>query len=282
MSNNIATMGHNLFGNNKSGSVSSRTLKASTQKLTNFLGGLAILLVIWWFGIYLITLNPDMSQFADFSPIAAFKVIPYMWTDGEIPRALVSSGYRLGSGLLIAIAIGVPIGILMGRSRTFRELSHSPFQLLRMISPLAWEPIAVIVLPTWDSAIIFLIAIASIWPVAFATAAGLSKVDPAWLKVARNLGAKPWQIIPHIIMPAIAFDVLTGIRLALGVAWIVLVPAEFLGVTSGFGYAIEDARESLSYDHLMAMVLLIGIVGYLLDSICVLLIKRFSWHRGGA
>ena len=117
-------------------------------------------------------------------------------------------------------------------------------------------------------------------PAQYSSPAGLAKVDPAWLKVARNLGAKPWQIVPHIILPAIAFDILTGIRLALGVAWIVLVPAEFLGVTSGFGYAIEDARESLSYDHLMAMVLIVGVVGYLLDSTCVLLIKRFSWHRG--
>lgn len=280
MSNNVATIGDDGIRASKTESASARTLKSSTQKLTNFLGGIAILLVLWWLGIYLITLNPDMSQFADFGPIPAINAIPNMWVDGEIPRALISSGYRLGSGLLIAIAIGVPIGILMGRSRTFRELSNSPFQLLRMISPLSWEPIAVIVLPTWDSAIIFLIAIASLWPVAFSTAAGLSKVDPAWLKVARNLGAKPWQIVPQIIMPAIAFDVLTGIRLALGVAWIVLVPAEFLGVTSGFGFAIEDARESLTYDHLMAMVLLVGIVGYFLDSACVLLIKKFSWHRG--
>ncbi|MEW8585156.1 MAG: ABC transporter permease, partial [Candidatus Thiodiazotropha sp.] len=197
-----------------------------------------------------------------------------------IQSAITSSGYRLGSGLLIAICIGVPIGILMGRSRRFRELSNSPFQLLRMISPLSWEPIAVIVFATWNQAIVFLIAIASVWPVAFATAAGLAKVDPAWFKVARNLGAKPWHLVTQIIVPAITFDVLTGIRLALGVAWIVLVPAEFLGVSSGLGYSIQDAREGLSYDHLMAWVLIIGAIGYVLDSSCVLLIKRFSWHRG--
>lgn len=282
MSNNITTIGNGLLKTGANRTLSSKAFKSTSQNLTNFIGGLAILFVLWWIGIYVITLNPSMEHFSDFGPIPAFKVIPYMWADGEIPRALASSGYRLGSGLLIAIAIGVPIGILMGRSRTFRELSNSPFQLLRMISPLAWEPIAVIVLPTWNSAIIFLISIASIWPVAFSTAAGLAKVDPAWLKVARNLGARPWQIITQIIMPAIAFDILTGIRLALGVAWIVLVPAEFLGVTSGFGYAIEDARESLSYDHLMAMVLLIGVVGYVLDSTCVMLIKRYSWHRGSS
>ncbi|MES9897100.1 MAG: ABC transporter permease subunit, partial [Candidatus Thiodiazotropha endolucinida] len=133
---------------------------------------------------------------------------------------------------------------------------------------------------TWNQAIIFLIAIASVWPIAFATAAGLAKVDPAWFKVARNLGAKPWHIVTRIIIPAITFDVLTGVRLALGVAWIVLVPAEFLGVTSGLGYSIQDAREGLSYDHLMAWVLIIGAIGYILDSSCVMLIKRFSWHRG--
>jgi NitT/TauT family transport system permease protein len=148
-----------------------------------------------------------------------------------------------------------------------------------MISPLSWEPIAVIVFVTWNQAIIFLIAIAAVWPVAFSTAAGLAKVDPAWFKVAKNLGAKPWHMISKIILPAIAFDILTGIRLALGVAWIVLVPAEFLGVTSGLGYSIEDARETLSYNHLTAMVLVIGVLGYLLDSTCAMAIKRFSWHR---
>jgi NitT/TauT family transport system permease protein len=150
---------------------------------------------------------------------------------------------------------------------------------MRMISPLSWEPIAVIVFNEWDAAIIFLIAIASVWPVMFSTAAGLAKVDPNWFKVARNLGARPWHILTRIIIPAITFDVLTGIRLALGVAWIVLIPAEFLGVTSGFGYSIEDARESLEYTHLMGMVLVIGAVGYVLDGILMWLIRHFSWTR---
>lgn len=259
----------------------SRVLQIWWKGLANFFGGLAILFALWWMGIYFISLNPDTAHFADFGPIPAFNAIGYAWEDGLIQSAIASSGYRLVSGLLIAIVIGVPLGILMGRSRRFRELSNAPFQLLRMISPLSWEPIAVIVFVTWNQAIIFLIAIASVWPVAFATAAGLAKVDPAWFKVARNLGAKPWHLVTQIIVPAIAFDVLTGIRLALGVAWIVLVPAEFLGVDSGLGYTIQDARETLQYDYLMAMVLVIGAIGYVLDGACVLLIKRYSWHRGG-
>ncbi|MCF7983096.1 MAG: ABC transporter permease [Thiohalocapsa sp.] len=249
--------------------------------LTNFLGGLAILFVLWWLGVYAISMNPDTAHFAEFGPLPALELLPRLWSNGTIPEAMAASGYRLGMGLGIAIVVGVPFGILIGRSKAFRELSNSPFQLLRMISPLAWEPIAVIVFVTWNQAIIFLIAIAAVWPVMFSTAAGLAKVDPAWFKVARNLGAKPWQMITHIIVPAITFDVLTGIRLAVGVAWIVLVPAEFLGVTSGLGYSIQDARETLSYDYLMAMILVIGAIGYALDSTCVLLIRRFSWHRGG-
>jgi NitT/TauT family transport system permease protein len=254
-------------------------VRSTGQGLFNFFAGLAILFVAWWVGIYLIASDPSLAQFSDFGPVPTLRALVSLWKQGVIQGAIWSSGFRLGAGLLVAIAIGVPIGIFIGRSRIFRELSHSPFQLLRMISPLSWEPIAVIVFAGWEEAIIFLIAIAAVWPVAFATAAGLAKVDPAWFKVSRNLGARPWHILTQIILPAISFDVLTGIRLALGVAWIVLVPAEFLGVTSGLGYTIEDARETLSYDSLMAMILVIGIIGYLLDSICVQLIKRYSWHR---
>jgi len=282
MSNETASVGVDVFTAGAGESRSARAFKHSRRGLVNFFGGLAILFVLWWLGILLISSNPSTEHFADFGPIPAFSALHTLWEEGTIQSAVTSSGYRLAIGLTIAIVIGAPIGVLIGRSKRFRELSNSPFQLLRMISPLSWEPIAVIVFATWDQAIIFLIAIASLWPVAFATAAGLAKVDPAWFKVARNLGASPWQVVTQIVVPAITFDVLTGIRLALGVAWIVLVPAEFLGVTSGLGYSIEDARETLSYDHLMAMVLVIGAIGYLLDSTCVLLIKRFSWHRGEA
>jgi NitT/TauT family transport system permease protein len=244
--------------------------------------GLSTMLAIWQIGTWLLHLNPGTRTFVTFGPIPTFEAFPVLWTEGKIQSAIAASSYRLGGGLLFAIAIGLPIGIVMGLSKKFRELSNSPFQLLRMISPLSWMPLAVLVYAEWDQAIIFLIAIASIWPIIYATAAGLAKVDPAWFKVARNLGARPWHMLMQVILPAIAFDVFTGIRLALGVAWIVLVPAELLGVTSGLGYAIKDARETLSYNHLTAMVLVIGIVGYFLDSVCMALIKRYSWYHRGA
>lgn len=241
--------------------------------------GLAAMLAIWELGTLLLSLNPATRTFVTFGPIPTFEAFPTLWEEGKIQSAIFASGERLGLGLLIATALGVPIGILMGRSKRFRELSNSPFQLLRMISPLAWMPLAVLVFAGWDHAIVFLIAIASVWPVAYAVAAGLAKVDPNWFKVARNLGARPMHMLTQVILPAIAFDIFTGIRLALGVAWVVLVPAELLGVTSGLGYAIKDARETLSYNHLTAMVLVIGVIGYALDSMCVALIKRYSWHH---
>lgn len=287
MSNGVvsAAMGEvNLGGQPAPGGAAPVTslkprLKDAGRRLFNWVAGLAILFALWWFGAYLIYINPATTNFASFGPIPTFEAFPVLWKQGKIQAAVMTSGERLGLGLLIAIAVGVPIGILLGRSKRFRELSNSPFQLLRMISPLSWEPIAIIAFASWNGAIVFLIAIASVWPIVFATAAGLAKVDPAWFKVARNLGAKPWHMVKEIILPAILFDILTGIRLALGVGWIVLVPAEFLGVTSGLGYSIADARETLSYNHLSAMVLIIGVMGYILDSTCALLIKYGSYHR---
>jgi len=250
------------------------------QKFSWAIAGLAIIAFFWGILGYYIAQNPKTQSFATFGLIPTFEAFPVLWEAGKIQNAVVASSYRLAGGLGLAIAIGFPLGVLVGRSKRFREISNSPFQLLRMVSPLAWMPIAVFVFASWDGSIIFLIAMASVWPVIFATAAGLAKVDPAWFKVARNLGARPIHMLTRIILPAITFDILSGIRLALGVAWIVLVPAEYLGVTSGLGYAIEDARETLSYNHLSAMVVTIGVIGYFLDSTLVVLIKHFSWHKG--
>ena len=256
-------------------------LQSAWRRFINGIIGLSILFVLWWIGGYALSANPATESFSDFGPIPTLTTLPVMWEAGKIQTAIAASGYRLGMGLLIAFAIGVPLGILMGRSKRFRELSNSPFQFLRMVSPLSWMPLAVLIfVAAWDHSIIFLITIASVWPIAFATAAGLAKVDPAWFKVARNLGAKPWHMIVTITIPAIAFDISTGTRLALGIAWVVLVPAELLGVTSGLGYAIKDARETLAYSELTAIVLVIGIIGWILDSLIAMVIKRFNWHKG--
>lgn len=242
--------------------------------------GILVLGFIWQLGTWYLVSQPDTASFGAFGPIPTLEAFPRLWEQGRIQSAIEASLVeRLGAGMLIATIIGIPLGIIVGRSRRFRDISHSPFQFIRMISPLAWMPLAVIVFPTYDQAITYLIVIAAVWPIVYATAAGLSKVDPAWYKVADNLGAKRTQVLREVILPAIAFDILSGMRLALGVAWIVLVPAEMLGVTSGLGYAIKDARETVDYSYLTAMVLTIGAIGFTLDTIFVALINRFSWYH---
>lgn len=249
------------------------------RSLMNAVIGMSLLVFLWWLGGRAVANNPNMFAFSNFAPAPTMSRLWVMVTSGEVFEMAIPSLYRVGLGMLIAALIGVPMGILVGRVAQVREITNIPFQFLRMISPLSWMPIAVMAFDTWDAAIIFLIAVAAIWPILFATAAGVRRIDPAWIKVARNLGASRWHMLITVILPAVATDIFTGIRLALGVAWVVLVPAEYLGVTSGLGYAINDARDTLEYDRLSATVVVIGVIGFALDSLCQKAIGRLNWTR---
>jgi len=242
--------------------------------------GVGALLAIWWLGGLYIAAQPDLFAFTRFAPSAALPAAWGLLTSGDLFDAATASLQRIGWGMLIATFIAVPTGIVVGLWEVLQRATSFPFQLLRMVSPLAWMPIAVMIFATWDGAIIFLITMAAIWPILFSTAFAVQRIDPLHARVARNLGAPFMGRLKRLILPAIAPDVLAGIRLALGVAWVVLVPAEYLGVTSGLGYAINDARDILAYDRLAALVLWIGIIGYLLDSIVVALMRQVSWQHG--
>ena len=243
--------------------------------------GVTGLLLLWWLGGKLIENNPDLMAFASFAPGPTFDALIFLVSSGEIWATILASLQRILAGLFWGIVIGVPFGILIGYMDTALKVANVPFQFLRMISPLAWMPIAVLAFDTWDSAIIFLIVMATVWPIMFSTAHGVRRIDPNWFKVARNLGADGPQMLRRIILPAVMSDVMAGIRLAVGVAWVVLVPAEYLGVTSGLGYAINDARDTLAYDVLAAIVVVIGVIGYCLDTVCGVLVKRTNWHAEG-
>jgi NitT/TauT family transport system permease protein len=253
-------------------------LKGRILRTASSLAGVALLVSIWALGGWLIERDSATAAFSGFAPRQALLRLYAMLLDGSALAAMTPSLGRLGGGLGLAVLIGVPTGVLVGRSALFRAMTHVPFQFLRMISPLAWMPIAILAFPTWNAAIVFLIAAASVWPVIFATANGLKKLDSDWFKLAHNLGAGLWHIVGAVIIPATAQDILTGVRLALGVAWIVLVPAEYLGVTSGLGYAINDSRDTLEYDRLAAIVLIIGLIGFTLDALLLTLISRVSWN----
>lgn len=253
-------------------------LKRVLQPLTWPALGLAVLMLLWWYGGHLIASNPATENFAGFAPGPALVALWDLLSSGRVWGIVHPSLERIGQGLLLAALIGVPVGVLIGWLPVLRRLSNFPFQLLRMISPLAWMPIAVLAFESWDGAIVFLIFMASVWPVIFSTAFGVQRIDPLYYKVARNFGAGVYQNLRRLILPAVAPDIFAGLRLAVGVAWVVLVPAEYLGVTSGLGYAINDARDILAYDLLAALVVVIGVIGYSLDTLFALLIRRCSWQ----
>ena len=239
--------------------------------------GVAILAGLWWAAGLLLETNPRFLAFRGFALGETLVSFGQLLASGDAWRATAPSLSRVGQGLGWALVLGAPIGLAIGSSAILERTFQLPFQILRMVSPLAWMPIAILLFASWDSAIVFLIAAAAIWPIVFATAAGVKRIDPVWLAMARNLGARTIAVLTTIVIPAVTQDILTGLRLALGVAWIVLVPAEFLGVTSGLGYAINDARDTLSYDRLAALVLLIGLIGYGLDALINAAIRWARW-----
>jgi NitT/TauT family transport system permease protein len=243
--------------------------------------GVLIFLWLWHLGGESIANNPDIENFADFAPEPAFAAFKEIVKSGELSQHTFPSLKRIGWGISLAFVIGIPLGVAIGRFRVLSDTTHLPFQFLRMISPLAWMPVAVLVYSTWDKAIIFLITMASIWPLILSAAAGVKKIEPSWFVVARNLGANELHMMTKVVLPAVLYDIFNGLRLAIGVAWIVIVPAEFLGVSSGLGYAINDARDTLEYDRLAAYVIAIGLIGYILDSICSTLTKQVNWVGRG-
>jgi NitT/TauT family transport system permease protein len=243
--------------------------------------GIAATFALWAALAGLLAADPALSAFTGLAPAPALSALWQMLASGDALRAALPSLERLFGGLLAAVLLGAPLGFLMGLSPAFERAATAPFQFLRMVSPLAWMPVAVLAFPGWDSAIVFLIAAAAIWPVLFATAAGVKRLDPAWPLVARSFGAGPLALLRRVFLPAVAQDLLTGVRLALGTAWIVIVPAEYLGVTSGLGYAINDARDTLAYDRLAALVLLIGALGFAMDSALQTAIARLRWTNAG-
>jgi NitT/TauT family transport system permease protein len=225
--------------------------------------GLGLAVALWWAAVHHLGSNSLMaSRFSpEYTWIAAVNLLP----EAEIWHHAMASLQRVGLGLLCALLLGVPLGLLVGSLAGFNRLTSMLFQFLRMISPLSWMPVAVMVLGVGEAPVVFLLAFTAIWPIVLNVAAGIAAIDPQWLTLADSLGATRRERLWHVTVPAIAAHVLTGIRLAIGLIWVVLVPAEMLGVNAGLGYFILDTRDRMAYGELMATILFIGLLGFALD-----------------
>ncbi|MBI9088491.1 MAG: ABC transporter permease [Desulfobacterium sp.] len=239
--------------------------------------GMVLFVFVWIVACTLFFSDPKFESFYGFLPLPTLKALFLAATEGRFWVSVWASLRRVLTGITIAAAIGIPGGMMIGFYPKLRSLSYSPIQFLRMISPLSWMPVALLVFASFESAINFLIVMATVWPIMLNTAIGVMSVDTRLVRMALNQGATHLQLIRTIIVPASLPNVMASLRLALGVAWIVLVPAEFLGVSSGLGYLINDARDTMSYDRLMAMIIAIGILGFLLDRGLQKIQRLVSW-----
>jgi NitT/TauT family transport system permease protein len=227
--------------------------------------GVAVTVALWWFATTVLVSPP--SLLAAFAPQRALPAVVDLATRGVLLDDIATSLWRLLVGLLVASVLGVGIGLAVGSLGVLDDATRPVFQFLRMVSPLSWAPVAIGLFGIGHRPVIFLVAAAAIWPVVLNTVAGVRSVDHGFLLVARSMGATPFETLTSIVLPAIRPHVLTGLRLALGIGWVVLVPAEMLGVTSGLGYEILNSRDQLAYDKVMAVILVIGLLGYLLDAL---------------
>lgn len=241
------------------------------------LSGLAGLLLLWWLGVKVFGDTEGLS--ARFSLAATASSLWELLGRSEFYLHIAVSLKRIFVGLLLALLVGVPLGLLVGSSRNLEAATTPAFQFLRMISPLSWMPIVVMLMGVGDQPIYFLLAFAAVWPIMLNTAAGVRQLDPRWLQLSKSLSATRWETLRRVIIPGVVGHVLTGVRLAIGILWIVLVPCEMLGVSAGLGYYILDTRDRLAYSELMAMVVVIGLLGFALDAFARWLYQR--WVHAG-
>lgn len=236
--------------------------------------GIGALIALWALGIYY--LQQSFLLAAALGPLEAIDSLYQLISNNTIGWHAFMSMKRVAVSLAIALALGVPIGLAVGSSQALDKSTSAAFQFLRMISPLSWMPIAVMLFGVGDAPIYFLLSFAAVWPIILNTAAGVRQLNPQWRSLARSLSATRWETLRHVVLPGVLGHILTGVRLAIGVIWIVLVPCEMLGISSGLGYFILDTRDRLAYSELMAVILLIGALGLTLDSTAQWVHRRYS------
>ena len=197
--------------------------------------------------------------------------------DKGIGWNILNSLYRVGLGFGAAAAIGIPLGFMIGRFQFLNQMLSPIISILRPVSPLAWLPIGLLVLQKAEPASIWVIFISSIWPMVLNTAAGVQRIPQDYMNVARVLNLSELKVFTKILFPAVLPYVLTGVRLSIGVAWLVIVAAEMLTGGVGIGFWVWDEWNNLNVAHIIIAIFVVGIVGLLLEQGLMLLAKKFSY-----
>jgi NitT/TauT family transport system permease protein len=185
---------------------------------------------------------------------------------GVLGKMVSDSLRRVAIGYATAVGVGIPCGLALGWYPAAARVVNPTIQVLRPISPIAWIPVSIILFGVGDKASVFLIFLASFFPMVVSTMAGVRNVPAMYRRAGRNFGLSPVKLLARVVLPAALPQMLVGLRIALGIAWLVVVAAEMIAAESGLGYLIIDARNSgKRYDLVVAAMIMIGLIGLALD-----------------
>jgi NitT/TauT family transport system permease protein len=239
------------------------------------LGTAVVFLLMWHFGVRIS--GSDLFP----TPVDVARGIGELLQKGLLAKYIVASLFRVSWGFTAAVLVGVPLGLTLGWFKPAFQALNPIIQILRPISPIAWIPLAILWFGVADTAPIFLIFLASVFPITVSAMAAVQNMQLVYLRAAQNFGLKGLPLFLRVIFPAALPQIITGIRIALGVAWLVVVAAEMIAVNSGLGYLIIDARNAgKRYDLVVAGMVMIGLIGLLLD-LLVRRLERFDEVRWG-
>lgn len=185
--------------------------------------------------------------------------------DKGIGWHLLASLQRVLTGFGLGSLIAIPLGILIGLSKVASKAVDPFIQLLRPVSPLAWLPLGLGILKSSEGTALFVIAISSIWPTLIATKFGVSNVNSVYLDVARTVGASRWRTIRKVILPAAAPNIVAGLRISIGISWLVIVAAEMIVGGTGLGSFVWSEWNNLNVTSIITAIVVIGLVGIVLD-----------------
>jgi len=245
------------------------------KKIVPPLAVMAVVVALWWW----VVVKTESAIFP-----TPWQVVGGAWElaeDGTLWEHIGASLFRVGTGFGLAVLVAVPLGLWMGWvSGAYRTLNPI-FQMLRPISPIAWIPLAILWFGVGDVSPIFLIFIASVFPLIVQTTSGVHTIERRYLRAAANFGVSRTELFRRVVVPAVLPEIIIGMRIGIGVAWLVVVAAEMIALRSGLGYMIMDSRNAGNrYDLVVAGMIIIGAIGLLLDGITRLLerLRTVRWR----
>lgn len=201
------------------------------------------------------------------TPLEVGRAFLELYRSGMLFKHAAATLVRVLAGFVLAAVFAVPLGILLGWYQHVEEAFVPLVEILRTISPIAWIPIAILWFGIGDKPAIFIIFITSFFPILVTTVHATKHVDSTLIKVGINFGASPGALFRKVIFPASFPYIMVGLRIALGIAWVVVVAAEMVGMRSGLGYMILDARNFLRTDLVIAGMIIIGFIGFMLNKL---------------